>query len=51
LALRDGDAAGARRLAGAVLAREPGFPSAVMTLAGADLAEGGPGTRRRRSPL
>jgi tetratricopeptide (TPR) repeat protein len=40
LALHDGDADQARRLAGAVLAREPGFPGAVMTQAGADLAEG-----------
>jgi tetratricopeptide (TPR) repeat protein len=40
LVLRDGDAARARRLAAQVLAREPGFPSAVLTLAGADLAEG-----------
>src|SRR6478672_6781702 len=42
LALRRGDAAEARRLADAVLAREPGFPGAVTTLAGADLAEGRP---------
>ena len=40
LVLRAGDAAQARRLAGAVLAREPGFPGAVMTMSGADLAEG-----------
>jgi tetratricopeptide (TPR) repeat protein len=40
LVLRDGDTAGARRLAGEVLAREPGFPGAAMTMAGADLAEG-----------
>jgi tetratricopeptide (TPR) repeat protein len=40
LVLRDGDAAGARALAGQVLAREPGFPSAVMTLAGAAIAQG-----------
>ncbi|HTU12533.1 MAG TPA: sulfotransferase [Allosphingosinicella sp.] len=39
LALGDGDAAAARTLAGQVLAREPGWPSAVLTLAGADLAE------------
>jgi tetratricopeptide (TPR) repeat protein len=43
LALRRGDAAEARRLAETVLAREPGFPAAVMTLAGADIAEGRPG--------
>src|SRR6218665_707395 len=40
LALRRGDPAEARRQAEAVLAREPGFPGAVMTLAGADLAAG-----------
>ena len=43
LALRRGEPAEARLLAGAVLAREPGFPGAVTTLAGADLAEGRPG--------
>jgi Flp pilus assembly protein TadD len=42
LALRRGDPAGARRLAAAVLAREPGFPGAVTTLAGADISEGRP---------
>lgn len=42
LALRRGETEEARRLAGTVLAREPGFPEAVTTLAGADLAEGGP---------
>lgn len=40
LVLSDGDTAQARRLAGEVLAREPGFPGAVMTQSGADLAEG-----------
>ena len=40
VALRRGDAAGARRLAEQVLAREPGWPGAVLTLAGAELAEG-----------
>jgi tetratricopeptide (TPR) repeat protein len=43
LALRRGDAAEARRQAEAVLAREPDFPAAVLTLAGADIAEGRPG--------
>src|SRR5205085_2139559 len=42
LALMRGDLAEARRQAEAVLAREPGFPGAVTTLAGADLAEGRP---------
>jgi tetratricopeptide (TPR) repeat protein len=42
LALRRGEAGEARRLAGQVLARHPGFPGAVMTLAGADIAEGRP---------
>ena len=40
LALRRGDPAEARRLADSVLAREPGWPGAVLTLAGAELAEG-----------
>jgi tetratricopeptide (TPR) repeat protein len=39
LALRRGEAGEARRLALQVLARRPGFPGAVMTLAGADIAE------------
>jgi tetratricopeptide (TPR) repeat protein len=43
LALRRGDAAEARVLAARVLAREPDFPGAVMTLAGADIAEGNAG--------
>ncbi|HYD11426.1 MAG TPA: sulfotransferase [Allosphingosinicella sp.] len=42
LALRRGAAAEARELAARVLAREPGWPGAVLTLAGADLAEGKP---------
>ena len=57
LALRRGEAAEARRLAEAVLAREPGWPGAVLTLAGADLAEGrreaaeaGAGRLARRCP-
>src|SRR5204862_1078128 len=40
LALGSGELAEARRLADPVLAREPGYPEAMMTLAGADLAEG-----------
>ncbi|HYN45630.1 MAG TPA: sulfotransferase [Allosphingosinicella sp.] len=40
LALRRGDTVEARALAARVLAREPGFPEAVMTRAGADLADG-----------
>ena len=40
LALRRGEAGEARRLAEQVLAREPGWPGAVLTLAGADVAEG-----------
>jgi tetratricopeptide (TPR) repeat protein len=40
LALRRGEPGEARRLAARVLAREPDFPSAVMTTAGADIAEG-----------
>jgi tetratricopeptide (TPR) repeat protein len=40
LALRRGETAEARSLAQEVLAREPGWPGAVLTLAGADLGEG-----------
>jgi tetratricopeptide (TPR) repeat protein len=40
LALRSGEAAEARRLAERVLAREPGYPEALASLSGADIAEG-----------
>jgi tetratricopeptide (TPR) repeat protein len=42
LALRRGETGEARRLALQVLARQPGFPGAAMTLAGADIADGRP---------
>jgi tetratricopeptide (TPR) repeat protein len=42
LALRRGEPAEAARLAKIVLAREPDFPAAVSTLAGADIAGGRP---------
>jgi tetratricopeptide (TPR) repeat protein len=40
LALRRGETAAARRLAGEALARAPGLAGAILTLARADLAEG-----------
>ena len=40
LALRRGDNEAARELASRVTARQPDYPEALMTLAGADLAEG-----------
>lgn len=40
LALRRGDPIEARELATQVIARQPDFPDALMTLAGADIAEG-----------
>ncbi len=43
VALRRGEVAEARVLAERVLAREPGWPGAVLTLAGADLVAGQPG--------
>jgi len=48
LALRRGDAGEARELASRVAARQPDFPEAMMTLAGADIAEGNAGIGESR---
>jgi len=48
LALRRGDSGEARELASRVAARQPDFPEAMMTLAGADIAEGNAGIAESR---
>jgi tetratricopeptide (TPR) repeat protein len=48
LALQRGDPAEARALAGQVRARQPDFPGALVTLAGADIAEGKAGAGEAR---
>jgi tetratricopeptide (TPR) repeat protein len=48
LALQRGDAAEAAALARRVLDRAPGFPDALMTLAGAEIAEGRSGSAEAR---
>lgn len=51
LALDRHDLAEARRLALQVAAREPGYPGAMLTLAGADLADAKPGLAEARLRL